>query len=132
MTAINPPRVLLVDDSDVMLDYASATLSPEYEIVGAFRDGHAALEAVGVLQPDVIVLDISMPGMNGLEVAGRLRRAGCSTPIVFLTVHDDEATVHATSEAGGIGFVLKPLLRSDLAVAVREACAGRRYVSQMG
>jgi CheY-like chemotaxis protein len=77
----------------MMLDYASATLSPEYEIVGAFPDGHAALEAVGELQPDVIVLDISMPGMNGLEVAGRLRRAGCSTPIVFLTVHDDEGTV---------------------------------------
>lgn len=125
-------RVLLVDDNAAMLDRAAAVLAPTCAIVGAVTDGPTALEAARTLQPDVIVLDISMPGMNGLEVAGRLRRAGCSTPIVFLTVHDDEATVHATSEAGGIGFVLKPLLRSDLAVAVREACAGRRYVSQMG
>jgi len=131
MTAINPPRVLLVDDSDVMLDYASATLSPEYEIVGAFRDGHAALEAVGVLQPDVIVLDISMPGMNGLEVAHRLRRAGSQVQIVFLSINEDDEIVRAAQAAGGIGYVSKTLMPWDLMIAVNEACAGRPYVSQM-
>lgn len=131
MTAVDHPRVLLVDDSDVILERATATLSLECEIVGAVKDGQAALVAVGALRPDVIVLDISMPGMSGLEVAGRLRRAGSAVPIVFLTIHDDEELVLATQAAGGIGYVVKTLLSSDLVIAVNEACAGRRYVSQM-
>jgi len=131
MTAVDHPRVLLVDDSDVILERATTTLSHECEIVGAVKDGQAALVAVGALRPDVIVLDISMPGMSGLEVAGRLRRAGSTVPIVFLTIHDDEELVLATQAAGGIGYVVKTLLSSDLVIAVNEACAGRRYVSQM-
>ena len=131
MTAVDHPRVLLVDDSDVILERATTTLSHECEIVGAVKDGQAALVAVGALRPDVIVLDISMPGMSGLEVAGRLRRAGSRVPIVFLTIHDDEELVRATQAAGGIGYVVKTLLSSDLVLAVNEACAGRRYVSQM-
>jgi DNA-binding NarL/FixJ family response regulator len=125
------PRVLLVDDSDVMLERATATLSRECQVVGAVKDGPAALEAVRALRPDVVVLDISMPGMSGLEVAGRLRRAGSTVPIVFLTIHDDEQLVLATQAVGGIGYVVKTSLPSDLVVAVNEACAGRRYVSQM-
>ena len=131
MTAVDHPRVLLVDDSDVILERATATLSKECEIVGAVKDGQAALAAVGALRTDVIVLDISMPGMSGLEVARRLRRAGSTVPIVFLTIHDDEELVLATQAAGGIGYVVKTLLPSDLVIAVNEACAGRRYVSQL-
>ena len=131
MNAVDCPRVLLVDDSDLILERAASTLSKECEIVGAVKDGPAALAAVGALSPDVIVLDISMPGMSGLEVAGHLRRAGSTVPIVFLTIHDDEELVLATQEAGGIGYVVKTLLPSDLAIAVNEACAGRRYVSQL-
>jgi DNA-binding NarL/FixJ family response regulator len=130
MSAVERPRVLLVDDSDVILERATATLSAEYEIVGAVKDGPTALEAVRTLSPDVIVLDISMPGMSGLEVAGRLRRAGSTVPIVFLTIHDDEGLIRASQAAGGLGYVVKTMLASDLAVAVNEACAGRRYVSQ--
>ncbi len=131
MTAVDHPRVLLVDDNDVMLERAAATLSREYEIVGAVKDGPAALDAVRALRPDVVVLDLSMPGMSGLEVAGRLRRGGSTVPIVFLTIHDDEEIVQATQEAGGSGYVVKSLLPSDLSVAVNEACAGRRYVSRL-
>jgi len=131
MTAVDHPRVLLVDDSEVMLERASATLSNDCEVVGAVKDGPSALEAARRLSPDVIVLDISMPGMNGLEVAGRLRRAGSTIPIVFLTIHDDDELVEATQAAGGIGYVVKTLLPSDLVFAINEACAGRRYVSQM-
>jgi DNA-binding NarL/FixJ family response regulator len=129
--AVDHPRVLLVDDSDIILERAAATLSKGCEIVGAVKDGSAALAAVGALRPDVIVLDISMPGMNGLEVASRLRRAGSTVPIVFLTIHDDEEFVLATQAAGGVGYVVKTLLPSDLVIAVNEACAGRRYVSQL-
>jgi DNA-binding NarL/FixJ family response regulator len=131
MTAVNHPRVLLVDDNDVILRSSAATLSRECEIVGAVKDGRSALDAVRALRPDVVVLDISMPGMSGLEVAGRLRRDGFTVPIVFLTIHDDEELVLATQAAGGSGYVLKTLLPSDLVVAVNEACAGRRYVSRL-
>lgn len=131
MTAADHPRVLLVDDNEVMLQRSAATLSREYEIVGAVKDGTAALDAVRALRPDVVVLDISMPGMSGLEVAGRLRRDGSTVPIVFLTIHDDEDLVLATQAAGGSGYVLKTQLPSDLPVAVNEAWAGRRYVSRL-
>jgi len=131
MTALAHPRVLLVDDNDVILDRATATLSQECEIVGAVKDGLSALEAVRRLSPDVVVLDISMPGISGLEVAGRLRRAGSTVPIVFLTIHDDEQLVQATQAAGGMGYVVKTLLPTDLMIAINEACAGRRYVSQL-
>src|SRR5262245_23814477 len=131
MTASDQARVLLVDDNPEILERAAAILAPACVVVGAVNDGQAALESVPTLRPDVIVLDISMPGMNGLEVAGRLRRAGSTVPIVFLTIHDDDELVRAAEAAGGIGYVAKTLLPSDLIIAVNEACAGRRYVSQL-
>lgn len=131
MTPLDHPRILLVDDNDTILERASAMLSRSFEIVGAVKDGPAALEAVDALHPDVIVLDISMPGMSGLEVAARLRDSGSTVPIVFLTVHDNEELVRAAQEAGGIGYVAKTQLPSDLVVAVNEARAGRSYVSHL-
>jgi DNA-binding NarL/FixJ family response regulator len=131
MTGRDQLRILLVDDNDVILERAAETLSPPFTIVGAVKDGFSAVEAVSRLDPDVLVLDISMPGMTGLEVAGRLRRMGVAVPIVFLTIHDDPGLVRAAMAAGGIGYVEKTFLASDLTVAVNEAYAGRRYVSQM-
>jgi len=131
MTAHDQPWVLLVDDNESVLAQAAATLSSACVVVGAVKNGKAALESVDRLQPDVIVLDISMPGMSGLEVAARLRRTGSTIPIVFLTIHDDEELVRATQAAGGIGYVVKTLLPSDLVMAVNAACAGERYVSQL-
>ena len=131
MTTTDQARVLLVDDNPEILERAAAILSPGCAIVGAVKDGPAALESVRALSPDVVVLDISMPGMSGLEVAGRLRRTGSNVHIVFLTIHDDEELVQAAQAAGGIGYVAKTQLPSDLAVAVNEACAGRRYVSRL-
>ena len=92
-------------------------------------NGQAALRAAERLQPDVIVLDISMPGMTGLEVASCLREAGSTAALVFLTVHDEEDLVLAAKAAGGIGYVVKPRLGSDLMTAVREARAGHPFVS---
>jgi DNA-binding NarL/FixJ family response regulator len=131
MTATDQARVLLVDDNQEILERAAAILSSACAIVGSVKDGPSALEAVEALRPDVVVLDISMPGMSGLEVAGRLRRAGSKVPIVFLTIHDDEELVEAAQAAGGIGYVSKTMLPSDLALAINEACAGRRYVSHL-
>jgi DNA-binding NarL/FixJ family response regulator len=124
------PRVLLVDDSADMLDSAASVLSSEFEIVGAVQDGRTALEAAGTLRPDVIVLDISMPGMGGIEVAARLKAAGSTAAVVFLTVHEDEEVVRAAKDAGGIGYVLKPRLVSELRQATHEASEGRRFISR--
>jgi CheY-like chemotaxis protein len=126
-----PARVLLVDDNAVMLSRAAAVLTPGCVVVGAVTDGPAALEAAAILRPDVIVLDISMPGMSGFEVASRLRQAGSTAALVVLTVHDDEELVLAARDAGGIAYVVKPRLASDLMFAIQEARAGRPFVSRV-
>jgi DNA-binding NarL/FixJ family response regulator len=122
-------RVLLVDDNEAMLARAAAVLSSGCVIVGAMKDGSAALEAAATLRPDVVVLDISMPGMSGFEVASRFREAGSSAALVFLTIHDDEEYVTAARAAGAFGYVVKRRLASDLLHAVREAQARRPFVS---
>ena len=127
-----PARVLLVDDNEAMLARAAAVLTPGCQIVGAAKDGRAALRAAEALDPDVIVLDISMPGMTGLEVATSLRDAGSKAALVFLTIHDEEEFVAAAKAAGGTGYVVKPRLVPDLVLAVSEARAGRWFASPGG
>jgi DNA-binding NarL/FixJ family response regulator len=121
----------VVDDNDAVLARAATLLSDDFTVVGTARNGYAALEAARELEPDVIVLDISMPGLSGLEVAARLRAARSTATIVFLTVHTEEEVIEAAAECGGIGYVTKPRLASDLVFAVREAKAGRPFVSTM-
>ena len=129
ITSSEPPRVLLVDDNEAMVARATAALRRCCLVVGSASNGRAALEAAQALKPDVIVLDISMPGMSGLDVATRLREIGSSAAIVFLTVHDEEDIIEAAKAAGAIGYVVKPRLGSDLQIAVQEARAGRPFVS---
>jgi DNA-binding NarL/FixJ family response regulator len=129
VTLSKPARVLLVDDNEGMLKRAAAVLAPACDVVGAVHDGVAALQAVSDVHPDVIVLDISMSGMNGFEVADRVRRNGSTAAIVFLTVHVEEEFVAAAKAAGGIGYVVKSRIASDLKVAVQEASAGRPFNS---
>jgi DNA-binding NarL/FixJ family response regulator len=124
-------RVLLVDDNEAMLARAAAVLTPGCAVVGVVRDGAAAIEAAVALHPDVIVLDISMPDMTGLDVARRLRELRSTAAVVFLTVHDEEELILAAKAAGGIGYVTKPRLASDLVTAVREARKGRPFVSRV-
>jgi DNA-binding NarL/FixJ family response regulator len=124
-----PVRVLLVDDNPGILSRAAAVLTPGCKIVGSVQDGRAALEAARTVEPEVIVLDISMVGMTGFEVAARIREAGLPAALVFLTVHDDEEFVEAAKTVGGIGYVVKRRLASDLLLAVREARAGRPFTS---
>jgi DNA-binding NarL/FixJ family response regulator len=128
-TSAEPVRVLLADDNQAMLARVSLLLTSECVIVAAVTDGAAALDAAEVLQPDVIVLDISMPGMSGLEVAYCLRAAGSKAALVFLTIHEDEELIVAARAAGGIGYVVKSRLCSDLMIAIREARAGRPFLS---
>jgi DNA-binding NarL/FixJ family response regulator len=130
-TSSDAVRVLLVDDNDAVLVRAARVLAPGCVIVGAVKDGTAAVEAAGTLRPDVVVLDISMPGMTGFEVASRFRETGSNAAVVFLTVHTDEDFVSAARAAGAVGYVVKSRLAADLPVAVREARARRPFVSVM-
>ena len=125
----NPPRVLVVEDNAAMLARATTVLGTDCVVVGAVTDGPAALQAADALRPDVIVLDISMPGLSGLDVAFYLRRVGSSAAIVFLTMHEGEEFVLAATAAGGLGYVVKSRLMFDLLNAVREANNGRAFVS---
>lgn len=131
ITSSEPARVLLVDDNPAMLSRAAAALRYCCQVVGSVNDSRKALDAALALKPDVIVLDISMPGMSGLEVASRLREAGSNAALVFLTVHDEEDIILAAKAAGAMGYVVKPRLGSDLTLAVQEARAGRPFVSPL-
>lgn len=122
-------RVLLVDDNESILARVRDVLTPACVVVGAVTDGLSAVTAATTLCPDVIVLDISMPGISGLQVASTLRAQGSTAAIVFLTVHDDAQFVEAAMQSGGTGYVVKQRLCTDLLQAVDEARAGRAFVS---
>ncbi len=124
-------RVILADDHEAMLDRIAKLLITECDVVGTATDGRQALEAARDLKPDVMVLDISMPVMNGIETARRLREAGAKTRIIFLTVHDDPDYAREALETGALGYVIKPRIASDLMAAINEVYAGRTFVSPL-
>jgi DNA-binding NarL/FixJ family response regulator len=132
ITSSEPVRVLLVDDNQAILARVETVLSPACVVVGSATDGKTAVRAALSLEPDVVVLDISMPGMSGFEVAARLRTEGSSAAVVFLTVHDEEELISAAKQSGGMGYVVKPRIGSDLLTAVKEAHAGRPFTSPLG
>ena len=129
ITSSEPVRVLLVDDNQAILARVETVLSPACRVVGSATDGTTAVKAALSLEPDVVVLDISMPGMSGFEVAARLRTEGSSAAVVFLTVHDEEELISAARQSGGMGYVVKPRIGTDLLTAVKEAHAGRPFTS---
>jgi DNA-binding NarL/FixJ family response regulator len=122
-------RVLLADDHPAVLALATATLAVTCLVVGAVENGRELLAAVKKLCPEVVVLDISMPEINGLEAALELRCTHPGIKIVFLTVYEDPDYVRATFAAGGLGYVVKSRLASDLLPAVRAAFEGHRFLS---
>ena len=123
-------RVLLADDNTPVLEYVRDFLSANScEVVGSANDGQAAVSAAARLLPDVVVLDLSMPVLNGIEAAKRILEAKPLTRIVFLTVEKDRDTCRAALEAGACGYVLKPRLATDLIPAIELAKDGRRFVS---
>lgn len=124
-------RILLADDYQAMLEKVSGLLESEFEVVGAVGDGQSLLDAVSELDPDVAVIDISMPILTGIEAARQLRGSGSSVKIVFLTVHSDPEMVRQAFKAGGLAYVVKLSLASDLVPAIREVLAGRTFVSKV-
>jgi CheY-like chemotaxis protein len=123
------PRLVLADDCDLMLSFVADVLKKDFEIVASVRGGKEAIEAVVRVNPDVLVLDIEMPGLNGIQTAQRLKESGAVTKIVFLTGFEDPAYVTSALAANASGFVFKPRLLYDLPRAIREALAGRFFLS---
>lgn len=127
---LSKTRVLLADDNVQVLEYVRSFLSTNScEVVGAVTDGQAAVDAAAQLLPDVVVLDLSMPVLNGIKAAKRILAARPSIRIVFLTVEKDRDTCRAAMETGACGYVLKPSLATDLIPAIELAKDGRRFVS---
>lgn len=123
--------ILLADDNVAILDHVSSLLEADdgYEVVGAFRNGTAVLREYERLRPDVIVLDISMELLSGIDVARQLRDCGYHSKIVFLTVHEDADFINAAIGTGGSAYVVKSRLGMDLIPAIRAALNDKLFVS---
>jgi DNA-binding NarL/FixJ family response regulator len=123
------PRVLLADDHGPFIERVISLLQPEFEIVGCVDNGRDLVTEARRLQPELILLGISMPGLTGIEAAHELHRERTKAKLVFLTVHERAEFVHACLAEGGLGYVMKSRITMDLVPALREALSGRRFIS---
>jgi DNA-binding NarL/FixJ family response regulator len=125
------PRVLLADDHRILAEGVRGLLEPEFELVGLVSDGRELVEAAMRLRPDVIVADISMPSLNGIDAVAQIRQAGVSSRVVFLTMQRDVSYARRAMEAGASGYVLKHSAHEELVEAIREALRGQTYVTPL-
>jgi len=123
------PRVLLADDHRMVAEGLKGLLAEEFELVGIVEDGRAMVAAASKLRPDLIVADISMPQMNGLDALAHLKRDNPVVRVVFLTMHRDAAYARRALEAGASGFVLKHSAPAELVLALRAALQGRTFIT---
>jgi DNA-binding NarL/FixJ family response regulator len=125
------PQVLLADDHRIVLEGLRGLLQPEFDIVGEVEDGRTLVAEAERLRPDLVVADISMPGLNGIDAARRIKNIDARIRIVFLTMHADVTYAVSAFEAGASGFVLKHSAAQELVSAMREAMKGQTYVTPM-
>jgi DNA-binding NarL/FixJ family response regulator len=122
-------RVVLADDHREVIAKVRGILGDEFEVVEAAANGMQAVRAVLALDPDVLVTDISMPLLNGLQAARRIQKANSRAKIIVLTIHEDRDFIAAALSAGAMGYVTKRRLSIDLVFAIHEALKGRTFVS---
>lgn len=122
--------MVLADNHQKVIAVVRRALGEDFEVIAAVEDGNQAVDAVRLLDADVLVTDISMPVFNGLEAAKQLMEAQSRVKIVFLTIHEDTDFVAAAISAGGSAYVTKFRLSADLVPAIREALKGHKFVSK--
>lgn len=125
------PKAVLAEDQVLLQEALCLVLQPEVEVVAAVQDGAAALAAVAQHQPDLLLLDVSLPQVNGMTVARRAKASWPALKILFVTAHSDRTYVGEAFRAGANGYVLKGAVASELCHAVREVLAGRPYRSAL-
>lgn len=128
---MSKPHVLIADDHPIFAEGLRRLLEPEFEVVGLVADGRELVAAARQQRPDVIVADVTMPLLNGIEAATQLRDYGVTARVVFLTMHRDVGYARRAMAAGAAGYVLKHSASAELVAAVREAVRGRTYVTPL-
>jgi DNA-binding NarL/FixJ family response regulator len=123
------PRILLADDHPGVLENVSKLLGPQYKVVGAVENGKKLLEAANKLAPDLIILDIAMPELDGIKAAKKLLQNGNSTKVIFLTIQKDQDYIEAALATGAHGYVLKHRMQSDLLKAIQQVLKGDSFIS---
>ena len=122
-------RVVVADDNQSFLEKMVSILESEFDVVKTAQDGNAALEHIIALQPNVVVLDLEMPGRNAIEITGELMRYSPNTAVVICSVENDLEVVSAVLQAGALGFVFKSHAARDLRAAIKSVARGRSFVS---
>jgi DNA-binding NarL/FixJ family response regulator len=126
---MNRARIILADDHADFRTCAAGLIEPEFELIASVGDGQAVIRAAEQYDPDLLLLDISMPLLDGFEAVRLLKSTGCRARVVFVSVHQDQDFVRKAFDLGADGYVLKSRLASDMIPALREALAGRRFIS---
>jgi DNA-binding NarL/FixJ family response regulator len=126
---MNPARILLADDHRILAEGLRGLLEPEFRVVATVGDGRQMIEAALRERPDVVIADISMPVLNGIDAAIRMRDSGVTARVIFLTMHHDVAYARRALDAGAAGYLLKHSAATELVTAVREVLAGHTYVA---
>jgi DNA-binding NarL/FixJ family response regulator len=126
---VNRPRILLADDNESLVERVAEHLSSSFDVVGIARDGQDLISKALRLAPDVIVADITMPILTGIEATHQLREAGLAVRFVFLTIHGEDEFLQACLEEGAVGYVIKSHMNADLIPALNSAMAGKLFVS---
>lgn len=126
---MNRPRVLLADDHRMVAEALKSLLTAEFDLVGVVEDGRAMIEAARRLRPEVIVADISMPNLNGIDALVQLKQDMPSVKVVFLTMHNEVAYARRALESGASGFILKHSAPVELVMAIRAALGGRTFIT---
>lgn len=124
-------RILLADDHPMLLEGLTKLLSPDFEIVGAVADGRALLAAAETQRPELILVDLSMPGIDGIEATRRLRGLVPEARVLILSVHDEPSWIQAALEAGAHGYLTKVSAPEEIETAVREVLKGNFYISPL-
>jgi DNA-binding NarL/FixJ family response regulator len=125
------PRILLADDHTILLDSFKRMLEPSYEVVGCVKDGRELLEAAPKLKPQVIVLDISMPRLNGLDACRQLKRMNPEAKLIFLTMNEDADLAVEAFRLGASAYLLKSSAASELFTAIQNALHGKIYITPL-